>query len=438
MTTLLLLLLLQAPDDLAGFLATLEKDREKGATSEDLLKKIDAWAANKPDETTARLAWNRGLLQSTIRMDGLFVEGLKKRVGKGVTLGRSSGTVKEVKSDRVILAVQGGVIDLMFASIPFEVRLDDVKKEGLLPAKSAEEAIFRFAAGKSVAAMATARGLPEGADRDRALAAIAGWALQELDKGLVAGPTSKAAEDFGATWAKQADLVAAGGGAIRKFLDAVLAPKLIEEADALIEKDRKEARKLLDLAASLCKSDEILAKVAERRWATLDKGEWMTLPLDSIMQDGGTLKGKAIAWEDTSKKEGQVTGLKISSLGVSWSEISGVKARVKPVKVDLFDMRFSFGEPRFIDSVAVNIKDGYGFRVTYVQGKEPAIGKGSTRKVAKKTEYELLATWEGKKWKYSVSGTEIDTFEISADPTDMGFIASRGSAELLGLQVRRK
>ena len=45
MLALLLALLLQAPDDLAAFLASLEKDRQKGATNEALLKKIDEWSA---------------------------------------------------------------------------------------------------------------------------------------------------------------------------------------------------------------------------------------------------------------------------------------------------------------------------------------------------------------------------------------------------------
>ncbi|HKS15747.1 MAG TPA: hypothetical protein VJU16_00385 [Planctomycetota bacterium] len=438
MTLLLLLALLQAPDDLAGFLAGLEKDRAKGATSEDLLKKMDAWAQGKADETVARLAWNRELLKSTIRIDALFVEGLKRRVGKQVTIQRSTGVVKDVKADRVVLGVSGGSIELLFSEIAYDARLDDIKKEGLLSARSVEEAVFRFAGGKSVAALGTARGLPAGEEQERALAAIAGFVLQELDKALAAGPTVKAAEDLAAGWAKQADLVAAGGGAISKFIDKVLAPKLVEEADALIEKDRKAARKLLDLAASLCKSDDISAKVAERKWAVLDKGEWMSLPLDQLTHDGGTMKGKVIAFEDKAKEPNTVTGLKFSSLSIAWEEISGVRARVKPIKADFFDMRFRFGPPHQIESVAVSAKNGYGYRIRYEDKKEPIIGKGSTRQVAKKADYELTAQWEGKKWKFSVSGTDIDTFDMAEEPKEIAFIAAKGGGELLSLAVRKK
>ncbi|HZN63131.1 MAG TPA: hypothetical protein VFC90_12060, partial [Planctomycetota bacterium] len=361
------------------------------------------------------------------------------RIGKQVTLQRSTGVVKDVKGDRVVLTVAGGTIELKFSEIAYDVRLDDIKKEGLLPAKSAEEAVFRFAGGKSVAALATARGLPAGDDQSRALGAIAGWVLQEIDKSLAAGPTVKAAEELAAGWAKQADLVAAGNGSIRKFIDAVLAPKLVEEADALVEKDRKQARKLLDLAASLCKSDDIAAKVAERRWAVLDKGEWMALSLDALAYDGGELKGKVLAYEDTEKTEkNKVTGLRITSLGISWDEISGIRARVKPGKTDMFDMRVIFGKGRESHSVVVQPNEGMGYRVHFQEGKEPKVGAGSSRKVPKKADYEFTAQWEGKKWKVSVSGTEIDSFEMAEDPMELMFIASDGSAELLGLQVRRK
>ena len=432
--SLALLAILQAPDDLVAFLASLEKDK---STLQQKLEKIDAWSTGKSEDVLARLAWNKGLTESAIRIDALFVEGLKKRVGKQVTFGRTTGVLKEVKPDRVVLGVAGGTIDLEFAAIAHDVRLEDIKKEGLLPAQSAEEAIFRFAGTKSVAALATALALPAGNDRERAFAAIAGWALQETDKALAAGPTVKAAENFAATWGKQAELLAAADGALRKFVDVTLGPKLVEEADAVLEKDRKEARKLLDLASALCKADDIREKVSERRWAVMDKGEWMAIPLDAISEDGGELKGSALAYEDTNEEKEKLTGLRIKSLGVGWDEISGVKARVKPIKGDIIDMRFSFTDPAEEHSVAVHIKEGMGWRGHFVAGKEPKIGAGSTRKVPKKADYEFIAQWEGKKWKYSVGATEIDTFQ-AGEPKELYFFASDGNAELLSLQIRKK
>ncbi|HEU4338571.1 MAG TPA: hypothetical protein VFS19_00765, partial [Planctomycetota bacterium] len=335
--------------------------------------------------------------------------------------------------------VPGGTIDLEFASIAFDVRLDDIKKQGLLPEKSAAEAVCRFASGKSAASMAAALGLAAGADRDKTFAAIAGWALQETDAALAAGPLLKAAEGFAATWGKQAEVIAAGGGALRKFIDGTLAPKLVDEADAIVEKDRKEARKLLDLAASLCKAQEIADKVSERRWSVLDKGEWMALPLESLSCEGGEFKGKSIFYEDTEKEEkNRVTGLTFTGLPVGWDEISGVRAKVKPGKGDLFDMRFSFNKRKITHSMVVQPKDGMGYRVMFEPGKESKVGAGSSRKVAKKAEYEFTATWEGKKWKYAVSGTDIDTFDIADTPDELTFIAGDGTAELTSLHVRRK
>lgn len=438
MTFLLLLLtLLQSPDELAEFLAALEKERAGGAAAETLLQKIDAWAQGKPAETTARLAWNRGSLESTLRINSLFVEGLKRRIGKEVILGRSKGILREVKSDRIVLGITGGTIDLELSVIPFDVRLDDVKKEGLLPAKSVEEAIYRFSENRSVPGMAAARALPEGEARNKALAAIAGWVLQEADRGLAAGATLKVAEELAARWAKEKDLLAAADGAIRTFIDATLGKKLLAEAEALLEKDRKGARKLLDLAAALCRAEEIVKAVAERRWDYLEKGEWMKIALDSFEQSGGKLKGGALFWEDTSKEKRSVAGMSIEELPIAWEDISGVRAKVKPKSAELIDMRFEFGEPRRVHSVVVAPDDKWGYHVHY-QGAESKVAAGSTRTVDKKAEYELVAQWDAKKWKLTVSGTEIDTFTEAGVPNELGFSVCKGGAELVSLEIRKK
>src|SRR5688572_5359198 len=129
MIAILLSVLLQAPADLSAFLASIEKDRAAGATPEALVQKIDAWAQGKSDAVRARLAWNRALHQATARVDALFMDGLKQRVGKQVTIGRSSGVLKEVKADRIVLGVPGGSMEVELSSIAFDVRLADVKKQ---------------------------------------------------------------------------------------------------------------------------------------------------------------------------------------------------------------------------------------------------------------------------------------------------------------------
>ncbi len=436
MTALLLLAFLQAPDDLAGFLAGLEKERAKGATSEDLLKKLDAWAQGKPADVAVRIGWNRGLLEATIKIDELFVEGLKRRVGKPVKLGPHSGTIKEVKADRLVLGVHGGMVEIRFSEVAYDVRLEDIKKENLLPAKSVEEAIFRFAGGRSIAALATARALPEGDDRDRALAAMAGWVLQEIDRTLAAGPTLKAAEEFGTTWAKQPELVAAADGAIRKYIDTVLAPKLVDEADAILEKDRKGARKHLEVAASMCKAEEIAQKISERRWAVLDKNEWMRIPLESLSAMGGKLEGSKIAWEDEEKGMERAATLQVGSLPVSWEEISGVRAKIKPGNCTHVDLRLGVGDPAINHSMTYQAAEPLIFHVKFEErGKE---GKTSPpKKITKKADYEFKAERAGNRWKFFIDMTELNTAD-GGDAVSIVFVVNDGKAELLSLELRKK
>ena len=274
MTIILLLALLQTPDDLPGFLAQLEQERAKGATPAELLEKLDAWAQGKPAEVQARIAWNRALIETTARLDAVFVESLQRRVGKAVTFGRISGTVREVKKDRVVLGVSGGQVDVEFKSIPHDVRIADLKKERFLPENSLEEAVFRFAGGKSQAALVQARALAESSSKQRALDAFAGFALQQCDADLAAGKVQKVAEDLVATWAKEADLV--------------------EASDGALEKDRKGAKKLLELAAALCKAPEVAKQISDRRWGVLERGEWQALPVATLTFAGGTVDGSKI------------------------------------------------------------------------------------------------------------------------------------------------
>src|SRR5262245_31842767 len=434
MLTLLVALLLQSPDTFAAFLATLEEARTKGATHEELIKKIDEWSRGKPDEIVARVAWDRALIEASIRMDALLADGLKRRIGQSVTFGKTAGIVREVKADRVVLGMSTGSVEVRYWSLPFDARVEDIKRQGLLPEKSSEEAIFRFAAARTVAALAPARAIPAVEPRYRTLSAIAGAVLQDADRGLAGGSTLKVAEDFAANWSKQDDLLAAGNEAIRKFIDGTLGPKMAAEIETTFEKDRKAARRLVDLGTSLCKEAEILSKIGERRWDVLDKGEWMSIPFDSVMQNGGTTKDKALEFEDTNEAEDRVTGLEITAIPVSWSEVAGVRARLKPVKGDVLDMRLTVGKPAKAYSVAINLKELYARTVKFEEKKPPETGKGSTRKVApKKGEVELAIQWEGKKWKFFAAGTELDTMEVAEEPHSILFLASQGSAELTEL-----
>jgi hypothetical protein len=438
MTLVMLLALLQAPDDLPGFLAQLEKDRAKGASSAELLAALESWAEGKPAEIRARIAWNRTHLETTARLDAVFVESLQRRVGKPVAFGRISGTVREVKKDRMILGVTGGQIEVEFTSIPVDVRIDDLKKERFLPENSLEEAVFRFAGGKTQPALTQARALAESSAKQRALEAFAGFVLQECDRGLAAGKVQKVAEDFGATWAKEADVMGASDGALGKFIEGTLAPRLISEADAVLAKDRKGAKKLLELAAGLCKAPEIASQISERRWGVLEKGEWLNLPLSSMSFGEGKLDGSKVVWEDKPDEKGYPTGIKCSALPVPWEEISGVRARVRPGATVFADIRIGRGE--FSYSAGVQCKDAIAFATRFAGQAKPVPLSKEAKPVGTKKEYEFRVEWSGKKWSFFVDKTELCTIDLAGDETasSVEFVIKDGKAELTSLQVRKK
>ncbi|HEY3226287.1 MAG TPA: hypothetical protein VGK61_04740 [Planctomycetota bacterium] len=437
MALLLALILLQAPDDLGKFLADLEKERAKGAPPAELLKKLELWSQGRPPDTLARLAWNRALLETTVRIDTLFLEGLQRRVGKPVSLGRNSGTIREVKKDRLILIVPGGQIEVEFSSIPPDVRIDDLKKEKLLPEKSFEEAVFRFSGSRTPAAMSFARALTDDSEKARALAAVAGCVLQAADRTLAAGGPVKTAEELAATWSKHADLVEAADGAVRNFLDTVLGPKLVAEADAVLAKDRKAARRILEMAAGLCRSPEIAKEISDRRWSVLEKGEWMKLPLESLAKKGGTLDGTKLAWQDDNPGMESAESIDFDALPVPWDQISGIRAKVRPGTATHVDMRLGFGVPARYHSAVFQAKEPLVF-YSYMAGRQEP-GKASPGKsIAKKPEYELRAEGAGSRWRFSVDATELQVVELDDAPSQLLFVINDGRSELISLDVRKK
>jgi len=437
MAFLLALILLQAPDDLGKFLADLERERGRGVAPAELLKKVELWAQGRPADALDRLAWNRVLLEATVRVDTLFLEGLQGRVGKPVALGRHTGTLRELKKDRLVLEVPGGKVEIEFSAIAPDVRIDDLKREKLLPDKSLEEAVFRFAVNRVPASMTFARALPEESDRLRALAAFAGWALQEGDRLLATGGPVRAAEEFAAVWAKHADLVEAGGGAIRKFLETVIGPKLVVEADAVLAKDRKGARRILELAAGLCRKPELAKGIFDRRWNLMEKGEWMKLLLEGLTPTGGKIDGTKIAWQDD--EPGMEVGgtLDLGDLPLPWDQITGFRAKIRPGTTRYVDLRLGIGVPARFHSACFQTKGPSVFYVYYPGRGESGKG-GEVKSIAKKAEYEFRAETTGSKWRFWVDTTELHAEESDDTATKLIFVNDDGKSELISLEVRKK
>jgi hypothetical protein len=437
MLTILMLTILQAPDDLAGFLAALEKDREKGATCEELLKKIDAWAAGKPRETQARLAWNRELLQSTLWVDALRRDWLTRHVGERVTLANSTGIVKEVKAASVVLDTLDGAKEVHFRTLGPEDGLAEIKNEKLQAGPAPEEAVLRFAAGKIDAALALARAFESVIPRSRALRAFVGWALQSADRFVAEGKPVRAAEFLAAGWTKHVDLMEAGDGALHHFVHTDLLQRLYDEADKLAPKDRKEARRILDLVPTLSKSKEVLAKVHGLRFTLLDSNQWYPILLEEQKFRGdGEYKDGKIGWEDTIKGADLTSTLALEDLPFPWDQVSGVRARLRHA-ADYIDMRLGFGATPKYQLVCVFPKEGKSLCGT-IEGRGGKIVQDTRAKAPTKPEY-LLRFEQGKDfWKIFVDAQEVKLFKPEGGPVDLLLVVNEGKCELMGLEFRRK
>ncbi|HEU4339867.1 MAG TPA: hypothetical protein VFS19_07340, partial [Planctomycetota bacterium] len=430
MISILLFALLQPQDDLASFLAAIEKDRAQGTAAVELLKRIDAWAKNRPKEIQERLAWNRELLQAAIWADKLRQAWLTKRVGQSVTLGRTTGVVKEANADRVLLEIEGKPAEVLFCTLGFEEGLAEIRKEKLLEAPAVEEAILRMADGKTDAAFALARGFESVLDRSRIFRPLVGWALQAADRNLAEGKPVRAAEFLAAGWTKHEDLMEAADGALHRFVHEVLLVRLYKDVELLGDKDRKESRRILDLVLGLSKSGEVKAKVHAMRFLTIDSNQWHPLLLDEVRFGGnGEFKDGALGWSDPGA-DSMLSILRLRDLPIPWPKVSGVRVKVRPAAVYV-DLRVGFGDPAKFYIVSVHPKDGKVIG-GFLEKEGAKAESDAAKKVATKPEY-LLRLESGKPyWKLSVDNIEAKLFkDPAADPSGIEFALNDGKCDIL-------
>ena len=437
MIALLLATLLQVPDDLAGFLDALEKDRVAGAAPTDLVKRIDEWSKKRSPETLSRLAWNRELLLATEWANGLRRAWLGKKVGARVTFGKVGGIVSEVKSDRFLLQGDGGPTVVLFATLAPEDGLAEMKADKMWDEATPDEAILHFAAGKAELGLTQARAIESALSKGRALRAFVGWALQAADRHLAEGKPVRAAEFLAAGWTKHDDLMEAGDGALHRFVRDVLLDRLYPVAEQAADKDRKEARRILDLIPALSNSGEVRAKVHAMRFLAIDSNQWHPLLLEEAKFTGnGEFKDGALGWNDPTAGP-TISMLRLRDLPIAWDKVSGVRAKMRHASA-YFDMRVGFGDPAKFYIVAVHPKDNK-IVTAYLdkEGGTPETDGG--KKVATKPEY-LLRLESGKPyWKLYVDNIEARMFkDPAADPSAIEFAVNEGKCEILNLEVRRK
>jgi hypothetical protein len=209
--------------------------------------------------------------------------------------------------------------------------------------------------------------------------------------------------------------------------------KLLDQSDAVLAKDKKEARKFLDLASSLCRGDEAVAKVSLRRWGSLEKNEWMRLPLETLTQNGGTPEGTKIACEDTTPGQ-EVSTVLINSLPVAWGEIGGIRCRVKPGTAKGLDMRIRIGKLHHL--VIFDAKEPSVLHASYEDRQDQA-KKSPGKRITLRAEYDFRMERTGTKWKFFIDNVELAGAE-GGDPSLLLFCVSDGKAEILSLEVRKK
>jgi len=435
MSLILILALLQAPDDLATFLAGLDKERAEGAAPVELLKKIDAWAKDRPAETQARLAWNRAFLESIARANQARVEWLTRRLGKPVTLGKTNGTLREVKPDRAILDTPGGPVEFMFSSLAPETGLGDFKKEGLWPPQSFEEAILTFASGKSAPAMRVARSLDNMSGRARALAAFVGWELQSADRGLTEGKIQNVAEELAGAWTKHEDLMEAEMGALHHFVETEFLRRLFQEVDRIGAKDRKGGRKLLDLVPSLTKTRDVLQSLNGRLWTLVERGQWHPIDLEYLPSENAKLAGSKLVLEDKANGK-ETTSFEIRQLSMPWNEISGFRVRIRPVSVAYLELRFGYGPARY-HIIALETKGPTAF-YDHADGLDKKGPRGDPKSIGRRPEYEFRVEAMNGDWKLFADSQILNTVKVDSDPSLIPFDYLNGKFELISIDVRKK
>ena len=425
----------QAPDTLPAFLAQLEKDRTSGTAPAELLARLEAWVKGKPPDLQARLAWNRAYLASTQVLNAHRAEWLKRNLGKSLSFGGVTGVVRDVKPDRALFDVAGKETEILFASLSPDSGLAEVLRDGLLAAKSPEEAILQFAAGRPDVALALARKLEPAATRDRALAALVGHELQAADRSMEAGKIRALADELAAGWTKHADLMDAGQGALRQFVEAELLENLFGEADKIAARDRKAARKLIDLVPSLTKSKYVLEDLERRQWKLVERNQWHPVRLEFLPPGASTFSGSAFVLED--KADGaEASTFDVNDLPGPWKEISGFRAKVRVGTMEVVDMRLGFDVPAKYHAVGIDTvlqKAVYAFFASRLEmsGKE-------SKAVPKRPEYEIRFELEKDLWKMSVDTVVMKMARATQDPMQILFVYHNGKCELLSLDIRRK
>jgi hypothetical protein len=127
-----------------------------------------------------------------------------------------------------------------------------------------------------------------------------------------------------------------------------------------------------------------------------------------------------------------------TSFPVPMAEITGVKARVAPGDTKSTEIRW-ITDGRLQVGHAIGVDSNPPSAVhCYFGPSGPAVPK-ATKRIEKKSEYELLIEVSNAKIRSAVDGQEVFSGPAERKPLDaFWFVVNDGKGELLGLQVRKK
>ncbi len=427
-------LLLQ--EDVAPFLAEIEKQRLEGVEAAVLIEKIDRQSA-KSEAVRARLAWNRAWISADAGMNAKLAEDLATRIGQVVEFGdkppKLGGKIVEVKADRFVAESGSARVEVQYQNIPPLAKVAYLKGRQKLADAGPEAVLARAAAGDIPGAVTQA----EKADLAEALDALGGLILQGADKDLAAKRLEALAKSFATTWIPRAKLLEACPG-LREFAGVVL-PKRLAEASAETGKlDKKAVRRLLEQALVLAGPSDLETEIRLKLWAALEKGEWMNLPI------------KGEGWARPARVEGGrmiikgceepklLSGARLAGLPMPHEEISGVRAKVHPgpkMTVQLIWDPDTGTPGHHVVEVNLERSDSSSYR----NHGDGTFSGANYKNVSRKADYELRLETGGGKFRGFVDGVELSILDLKDGPPGEIFLyGTKGEFAVSQLAVRKK
>ncbi len=426
-------LLLQ--EDVAPFLAELEKQRLEGVEAAVLIEKIDRQSA-KSEAVRARLAWNRAWISADAGMNAKLAEDLATRIGQVVEFGdkppKLGGKVVEVKPDRFIAESGTARVEVQYQNIPPLAKVAYLKGRQKLADAGLEGVLARAAAGDVPGAVAQA----EKADLAEALDAVAGLILQGADKDLAAKRYETLAKAFATTWLPRAKLLEASTG-FREFAREALPRRLLDVHAEAAKLDRKAGRRLLELGLVLAEPSGLRGELRLKLWSALDKGEWMSLAIEGELKgDPGRVEGGRIVLGGSGVPK-SMGGSYLVGLPMPLAEISGFRARFHPVPKQVFQLAWDQDtSDKGLQMIEINMERSDS--VVYVN-KEGEAQVAKHRPLPRKADYELRMEWGGGKLRTYIDAAEQGPLEIKDSPCErITFYSDLPDLAVSQIAVRKK